>query len=167
MKKTICLVSVVIFLFGCASSPEIKVPVDDSLEKLLMAKVIQCDFTKYVEIYFTEQGEIEVDQSEDSEEDEDGWRLLINISPRSDETTIYYYEMPVEDQDTPTTFTSKVQRRDYGIYFIVDVEKWGIATITVLNIDDIVSDYAGVLSVIGALWDLETRIMLGSCKVIE
>ena len=168
MKKAICLVSVVIFLLGCASLPKNKTPVDDSLVKLHKAKEIQCDFTKGVEIFLTDHGELAVKQEEASEDDEGGYRLLINIHPRSDSATINRYLIPVEDKDIPETEASKVQRRDYGIYFILDVDGGAIATITVFSADDVSSGYEAALSISDSSWlGKFTGIMLGSCKVIE
>ena len=163
MKKTICLISGVIFLFGCASLPKNKTPVDDSIVKLHKAKEIQCSFTKGVGIILTEEGELEVEQSENDEND--GFEflpLLLKINPKSYNATINY----IEDAETQITFNSKVQRWNESISFILDVDGLFIATIVVFNADDKFSDYEATLSwfiddgpAIGNFW--------GSCKVIE
>ena len=161
MKKTICLISVVIFLFGCASTPKNKTPVDESIVKLHRAKEIQCDFTKGVAISLTEQGELEVEQLEPNEDDEDDMRLLFKIDPKSNNATIY-------DAVNPYILTSKVRRTSYGISFIVDIEDSAIATFTVFRADDVSSGYVAALSISGELWgDALTWVLLGSCKVIE
>ena len=169
MKKTICLVSVVIFLVGCASSPEIKVPVDDSIVKLHKAKEIQCRFTKGVEIDFSD---LEVDKRESDEGDWDDMRLLFKIDPKSNNATIYYFEDEDEDEDEdvedPYIFTSKVQRWEEGIsFFIVYEERWAIATINVFNTEDILSDYGATYSISKMESDPAVIIGWGSCKVIE
>ena len=132
MKKIIYFISIVIFLFSCASTPENKALVDDSVVKLHRAKEIQCIFTKGVGV---DSWDLEVEQLEPTEDDEE-MRLLFKIDPKSNNATTYYSE----GAEDPAIFASKMQRWERGISFIVYVEGWVIATITVFNIEDIPSD---------------------------
>ena len=165
MKKTICLISVIFLLFGCASSPESIMPVDDSIAKLHKAKEIQCRFTKDGEIDFSD---LEVDKLESDEGDWDDMRLLFKIDPKSNNATIYYFEDEDEDVEDPYIFASKMQRWEEGIsFFIVYEERWAIATINVFNTEDILSDYGATYSISKMESDPAVIIGWGSCKVIE
>jgi len=163
MKKIICFISVIFLLVGCASTPEMKAPVDDSLAKLHKAKEIQCSFTKAVSIELTEQGELEIEQS--TEYDDFGLRLLLKVDPKSDNATIIYFEdiNDLEDEENQIAFNSKVQRWEESISFILDVEGWFIATIVVFNAEDKFSDYGAKLA-----WFYEGPYISnswGSCKI--
>jgi len=89
--------------------------------------------------------------------------MLLKIYPKSDNVAVYEHE----DAEDPDIFTSKMQKWERGISFIVYVEGWGIATITVFNIEDIPADYGATLSYSEMESDPFVLFFWGSCKVIE
>lgn len=175
MKKTVYLISIIIFLVGCASSTEKKTPVDDSIVRLHRAKEIQCSLTKAVLISLTEE-ELEVKQYEE-EFDEvgiKGMHLQIKIDPKSDKATIYAemelfetFKFPEGNAFSQETYTSKVQRWDESISIIFDDQEEVIATIVVFNADDDFYDYEATLSASGYYHGHEIFNWFGSCRVIE
>ncbi len=168
MKKTIYLVSALIFLVGCASSPENKVPVDkspvklnDSLVKLLRAKEIQCYFPKNVVIDVEDfEGE------QDVFVEDDGLRLLLKIDPKSDNTTIYLDARLSKDLEFPYTYSSKTQRWAEHISFIFN-HPFGTPIITVFpsDTDDVLSDYVATLSLSAYIFDPTILNYIGSCRI--
>ncbi len=170
MKKTIYLVSIVIFLFGCASSPENKVPVDkslveldDSLVELLRAREIQCSFTTLV---FIDVEGFGVDQYEDEDDEDFELRLLLKIDPKSDNTTIYLDARLSEDLGFPYTYSSKVQRWGESISLIFGIPGVGPPIITVFSTDDDFSDYEATLSLSAYIWwSPSIYNYRGSCKI--
>ncbi len=168
MKKTICLVLATFLLFSCASAPENKVPVDkslveldDSLEKLLAGKEIQCSFTKGVGI---DVEEFEIKQEEAPEGEE--LRFLLKIDPKSDNATIYL-DARLSVWGLPYTYSSKVQRWDEHISFMFSIPELGPPIITVFSTDDDFSDYVATLSLSTSyiLGDPEILNYIGSCKI--
>ncbi len=165
MKKTIYLVSAIFLLFSCASTPENKTPVDESIVKLHKAKEIQCSFTKGVRV---DSWDLEVEKHPEGEDD-DEIHLQIKIDPKSNNATTYRYNEGAEDPYNEDTynFASKMQKWERGISFIVYVEGWFIETITVFNIEDIPSDYGATLSISEINSDPAVMYFWGSCKVVE
>lgn len=177
MKKTIYLVLATFLLFSCASAPENKVPVNDSLEKLLAGKEIQCSFTKGVGIDLEEfEGEQDVfifgvDQyGGPVDEDGDGeLRLLIKLDPKSDNTTIYLDARLGWEYGFQYTYSSKVQRWyrwNEHISFMFNMPELGTLIITVFPsyADDVLSGYLATLSLSADIWDPTILNYIGSCK---
>ena len=173
MKKTVYLVSVIFLLISCASLPEdkVKAPVDDSLEKLndsleklLAGKKIQCSFTKGVGI---DVEEFDVATSEDEDEEDFDLRLLIKLDPKSDNATIYLDARLNKNIGLPYTYSSKVQRWQDSISLIFDIPGLGPPIITVFpsDADDVLSDYVATLSLSANIWDPLILNYIGSCKI--
>lgn len=165
MKKTICLVSVVIFLFGCASSPEISPSNKESYQRLINATEIECVFTKGVAFRFDAP---EYEMAIDSTYSDFPITITITIDEQTEIVTIY------EQNSTGNRSTySDFERTkwDGGLSFITMSGMGGASYghITIFNPDENgPKHYQSFIS--GWFSDPDTTIystISGECRVIE
>ena len=162
MKKTIYLTSFILLFLGCASTPKTLTPTEESYQRLINAKVIECVFTRGVFL---------VDRSgefvDDPESNDLPWTITITTDKQSEKATIYQ-----QNSTGPGGGEYERERWDGGLSFIV---RWinggaGAIHISIFDSDETKSkNYKSFISAYygGGFGDLGTYSIPGECRVIE
>jgi hypothetical protein len=161
MKKIVVFAYLVFLLSGCASSPEVTPSNENSYQRIVNAKLMECEFTRGVSFDFNDDIILK-----DPESLELPWK--ITIDKQSEEVTIYEQSSsgPIE------TYEGYEWRKWDGGISVIGISIGGgyyLAHIAVFDSNDTRSNnYDSYIS--GVFSDPDTEVawnVSGECRVIE
>ena len=161
MKKAVCLIMFTFLFLGCASTSEILPPTEESYQRLINAKVIECVFTKGVTLR-SEAPDYEI--VVDSGFVDFPWTLTITSDEHAEEVTIYAEESTGLGE-TVGDFGKAKWDGGLTFFYAYGGGVYSEAHITIFNPDENESQH--YQSFVSNRFENEIGSISGGCRVIE